>query len=269
MLPFRLRDLKESLGRWQDGLAEVGWNSLYWGNHDQPRVVSRFGDDGEHRTRSAKALATVLHLHRGTPYVYQGEEIGMTQRDRSPGSRTSATSSRSTTTPRPWRRGEDPDAVLAALRVDEPRQRAHPDPVGCRRAAPASRRGRRGSAINPDFREVNVAAERADEGSVLHHYRRLIALRHQEPAVVHGDFTMLLPEDEQVYAFTRRHGDVELLVLVNVSGGEVAVEVPDAEAWSRSDLLLGTVDDADGPAWPATAASVGGPGPPPRILTVG
>src|SRR4051812_46937602 len=76
--PLRLRDLKASLGRWQAALAETGWNSLYWNNHDQPRVVSRFGDDGEFRVRSAKMLGTILHLHRGTPYVYQGEELGMT-----------------------------------------------------------------------------------------------------------------------------------------------------------------------------------------------
>ena len=77
--PLRLRDLKASLGRWQAGLADVGWNSLYWNNHDQPRVVSRFGDDGAvPACESAKMLATVLHLHRGTPYVYQGEELGMT-----------------------------------------------------------------------------------------------------------------------------------------------------------------------------------------------
>ena len=73
-----LTDLKASLGRWQEGLADVGWNSLYWNNHDQPRVVSRFGDDGAHRVAAAKMLGTVLHLHRGTPYVYQGEELGMT-----------------------------------------------------------------------------------------------------------------------------------------------------------------------------------------------
>ena len=76
--PLDLRDLKRSFGRWQEGLAETGWNSLYWNNHDQPRIVSRWGDDGEHRVRSAKALGTLLHLHRGTPYVYQGEELGMT-----------------------------------------------------------------------------------------------------------------------------------------------------------------------------------------------
>ncbi|HZB51683.1 MAG TPA: alpha-glucosidase, partial [Mycobacteriales bacterium] len=76
--PLDLRELKTSLGRWQAGLADVGWNSLYWDNHDQPRTVSRFGDDGEHRVASAKTLGTVLHLHHGTPYVYQGEELGMT-----------------------------------------------------------------------------------------------------------------------------------------------------------------------------------------------
>ena len=76
--PLDLRDLKRSFGRWQEGLAETGWNTLYWNNHDQPRIVSRWGDDGEHRVRSAKALGTLLHLHRGTPYVYQGEELGMT-----------------------------------------------------------------------------------------------------------------------------------------------------------------------------------------------
>jgi oligo-1,6-glucosidase len=76
--PLRLRDLKASFGRWQTGLAPTGWNSLYWSNHDQPRVVSRYGDDGAYRARAAKLLATVLHLDRGTPYVYQGEELGMT-----------------------------------------------------------------------------------------------------------------------------------------------------------------------------------------------
>ena len=102
----------------------------------------------------------------------------------------------------------------------------------------------------PNHAEVNAAAARADPASVLHHYRRLIALRHTEPAVAHGDFTMLLPDDPHVYAFTRRHGDVELLVLVNVSGDEAAVEFPDLADWSRSDLLLGTVPDAGGLTWP-------------------
>lgn len=95
-----LRALKASLGRWQEGLSDAGWNSLYWQNHDQPRIVSRFGVDGPHRADAAKMLATVLHLHRGTPFVYQGEELGMTNYP-SARSTTSRTSSRATTTPRP------------------------------------------------------------------------------------------------------------------------------------------------------------------------
>ena len=94
LAPFRLVDLKASFGRWQAGLGDVGWNSLYWDNHDQPRAVSRFGtDDPRFRVRSATMLATVLHLHRGTPYVYQGEELGMTNAG-SPPSTTTGTSNR-------------------------------------------------------------------------------------------------------------------------------------------------------------------------------
>src|SRR5439155_24650062 len=114
--PLDLRDLKASLNRWQVGLADAGWNSLYWNNHDQPRVVSRFGDDGAHRVPAAKLLGTVLHLHRGTPYIYQGEELGMTNvpfssikdfRDiESLNHYASAVAS-----------GQDPSKVLVALRV--------------------------------------------------------------------------------------------------------------------------------------------------------
>ena len=114
--PLDLLDLKASLGRWQAGLAERGWNSLYWDNHDQPRAVSRFGDDGEYRVQSAKMLATVLHLHRGTPYVYQGEELGMTNVPFA-GSAISGTSNRSTTIAEAVGRGRRPEPVLAALRL--------------------------------------------------------------------------------------------------------------------------------------------------------
>src|SRR5215210_4842244 len=113
--PLDLRDLKASFGRWQAGLAERGWNSLYWNNHDQPRAVSRFGDDGEHRVRSAKLLGTILHLHRGTPYVYQGEELGMTNAPFA-----SVEDFRDIESLNHYRegieRGEDPRALVAAMR---------------------------------------------------------------------------------------------------------------------------------------------------------
>jgi oligo-1,6-glucosidase len=107
--------------------------------------------------------------------------------------------------------------------------------------------------VNPNYREVNVAAELADPDSVLHHYRRLIELRHTEPVVALGDFTMLLPDDEQVYAFTRRLGDVELLVLGNFSGDPAVVDLPYADVWAAAELLLGNYPAEATPA----AASFG------------
>jgi oligo-1,6-glucosidase len=101
--------------------------------------------------------------------------------------------------------------------------------------------------VNPDHVEVNAEAQLADPGSVFHHYRRLIALRRSEPAVAHGDFTMLLPDDPTVYAFTRRHGDVELLVLANFSGEPVRPALPDLDAWLDAELLIGNVPGSRGP----------------------
>jgi oligo-1,6-glucosidase len=234
--PLRLTDLKASLGRWQSGLADVGWNSLYWNNHDQPRVVSRFGDDGPiHRTRSATMLATVLHLHRGTPYVYQGEELGMANaplrtiedfRDiESLNHYTDA-----------LRAGAEPEDVLPGLRAmgrDNARTPMQWD------ASPHAgfTTGTPWIPVNPDHTEVNAEAALADPDSVYHHYRRLIALRHQEPAVVHGDFTMLLPDDERIYAFTRRYGRTVLLVVGNFTGDTASAVMP--AGWDGAELVMG------------------------------
>jgi oligo-1,6-glucosidase len=235
--PLRLCDLKASLGRWQAGLADSGWNSLYWGNHDQPRAVSRFGDDGEHRVRAAKMLATVLHMHRGTPYVYQGEELGMTNypfaavedfRDiESLNHYAEAVAM-----------GDPPEHVLASLRkmgrdnARTPMQWDDSEHAGFTTGTPWL-------PVNPNHIEINAAAARADRDSVFHHYRRLIALRRDEPAVAHGDFTMLLPNDERVYAFTRRLGGTELLVLGNFSGDAVVAGLPEAERWAGAELIVG------------------------------
>jgi oligo-1,6-glucosidase len=233
--PLRLTDLKASFGRWQAGLAERGWNSLYWNNHDQPRVVSRFGDDGAMRVRSAKMLGTVLHLHRGTPYVYQGEELGMTNapfgaigdfRDiESLNHYAEAIAG-----------GQSPDDVLAAMRLvsrDNARTPMQWD------ASPHAgfTTGTPWLAVNPNHVEVNAEAAMADPDSVFHHYRRLIELRHTEPAVAHGDFTMRMAADERVYAFTRRLGDVELFVLGNFSAAEV--DAAEARTWADAELVLG------------------------------
>ena len=242
---LHLPDLKASLGRWQEALAERGWNSLYWNNHDQPRVVSRFGDDGEFRERSATMLATLLHLHRGTPYVYQGEELGLTNYPF-----TSIGDFRDLESVNHYAEavadGADPAEVLAALRAMS-RDNARTPMQWDDSPHAGFTTGEPWLPVHPDFRAVNAAAQRDDETSVLAHYRRLIRLRHDEPVVAHGDFTMLLPDSEQVYAFLRRLDDVELLVLCNVSGDPVEVDIPDIAEWTSQPVLIGNVDGSTGP----------------------
>jgi oligo-1,6-glucosidase len=189
--------------------------------------------------RSAKLLGTVLHLHRGTPYVYQGEELGMTNAPFTSIDDFQDIASRNHYA-EAVAGGADPEAVLAALRARS-RDNAR-TPVQWDTSEHAGfTTGTPWMPVNPNYKEVNAQTELADEHSVFHHYRRLIGLRHTEPAVAHGDFHMLLADHEQVYAFTRRHGDTELLVLGNFSGELVTVEVPDAAGWLDAELLLANV----------------------------
>ncbi len=252
LYPLQLTNLKAILGRWQAGLADVGWNSLYWNNHDQPRVVSRYGDDGEHRVASAKMLGTVLHLHRGTPYVYQGEELGMTNapfgdigdfRDvEALGQYAQAVE----------KEGRSPEDVLTVLRA-RGRDNARTPMQWDSSPQAGFTTGTPWLAVNPNHTEINAAAAVADPDSVYHHYRRLIELRHTEPAVVDGDFTMLLPHDEQLYAYTRRLGATELLVIGNFSAAPVPAAIDDAAAWESAELVL------DNLAQPPAAGLVLGP----------
>ncbi len=237
-----LRDLKASFGRWQEALLETGWNSLYWNNHDQPRAVSRFGSDApEHRVASAKLLATVLHLHRGTPFVYQGEELGMTNVPfataedfldiESVNYYLMAVES-----------GSDAEEVLRNLRLgsrDNARSPMQWDPT------PHSgfTTGTPWSPVNPNHTQINAQAALEVDESVFHHYRRVIALRHTEPVVAHGDFRMLAPDHPTLYAFTRTHERTTLLVIANFSGDELDLEdcLPEAASWADATLLLGNL----------------------------
>jgi oligo-1,6-glucosidase len=240
--PLRLTDLKASFGRWQAGLADVGWNSLYWDNHDQPRAVSRFGDDSPaYRRDSATCLATLLHLHRGTPYVYQGEEIGMANypftsieqfRDvESINHFTAATAA-----------GEDSATVLSAMRRMS-RDNARTPVQWDDSPSAGFTSGKPWLPVNPDSVQWNVAAQRADDASVLAHYRRLIALRHTNDVVALGDFTMLLPGHEEVYAFTRSRDGATLLVVCNLS--RTPYPLPDLLPTAvDAELVLGNLPDA-------------------------
>ncbi len=251
--PFSLLDLKASFGRWQAGMAERGWNSLYWDNHDQPRIVSRWGDDGRWWRESATALATLLHLHRGTPYVYQGEEIGMTNL--------------------PFASVEDYSDIEAGNHLREAVERGADDTEVSRLVASMARLTRDNARsgmqwddganggfttgtpwfrVHPNASWLNVEAQRDDPTSVLSHHRALIALRKAEPCVAAGDFTMLAATHPHVYAFTRATAETELLVVVAVSGEEQPLDAvaddlgPDAAAWDGAELVLGNWHDGDG-----------------------
>ena len=199
--------LKENLARWQEGLAPVdgverGWNSSYWDNHDQPRAVSRFGDDDPAwRVLSAKTLASILHLHRGTPYVYQGEELGQTNtvfrgledyRDLESinhfHERTGV--------------GDDPARVLAALaRVSRDNART---PVQWDATANAGfTTGEPWIPVTPNYTEINAADQVGAPGSVFEHYRALIALRHDDDAVALGSFRLLAADDPAAWVILR------------------------------------------------------------------
>nr|NLI49531.1 alpha-glucosidase [Propionibacterium sp.] len=232
-----LPDLKRNLALWQDGLAEEGWNSLYWDNHDQPRAVSRFGDDSpEHRVASAKTLATVLHLHRGTPFVYQGEELGMTN-----AGLTRIEDYRDIEALNYYAeavaRGADPADVLTGLGH---RSRDNARTPVCWTDGPNAgfTTGTPWLPVNGNYREINAADQVDDPASVYAHYRRLIALRHDLEVVREGRFELLLPDDERLWVFTRRLGSEGLLVVANLTSGVVGLPVAELPNLDDAGLLL-------------------------------
>ena len=221
--PWALPELKASIAKWQQGLHGAGWNSLFWNNHDLPRIVSRWGDDGAHRADSAKALAVVLHGLQGTPYIYQGEELGMTNAPFGP---------------QDWRdleslnayrelcqTGTPPPQALAAVQrmardnARTPMQWTAGPNAGFTTGTPWMR-------VNPNYTAINAEAALADPGSVFYTYRKLIALRKTNPVFAAGDFTLLCPGDTQVFAYLRRGGGQTMLVAANLSGQDAAFAPP-------------------------------------------
>lgn len=235
--PLYLPDLKANFERWQRGLEGRGWNSLYWSNHDQPRIVSRWGDDSsEHRVNSAKTLGTVLHMMKGTPYIYQGEEIGMTN-----AGFTSIGQYRDLETLNHYAEamagGADEQELLRAYGVKSRDNARYPvswddsEHAGFTTGIPWL-------PVHPNHVLVNMAAARNDEDSVFHHYRRLIELRHTNPVVRDGVFALLHPDDEQLFAYTRSLDGVgRLLVLANMSSAPCPLP---ADCRIDGDVLVAT-----------------------------
>ena len=240
LAPLQLSALKEVLTKWQVGLHGKGWNSLFWNNHDLPRIVSRWGNDGAYRQESAKMLATLLHGMQGTPYIYQGEELGMTNvvfptiddyrdietlhmyRDRMAAGYDEADVMRSihaksrdnARTPMQW-----DTSVYAGFTTGTPWMQ-----------------------VNPNYTAINAADEAADGSSVFHYYQTLIRLRKQYPIFSEGDFTLLFADHPALFAYQRRLGDQVMTVLCNFYEEPLTLPAAQVSALPLDTLLLGNYD---------------------------
>lgn len=237
--PIDWPKLKATFASWQQALHGKGWNSLFWGNHDLPRAVSRYGDEGEHRVASAKALATVLHLMEGTPYIFQGEEIGMTNANF-----TDIHQYRDIETLNFHRlqlaEGVSEVDFLAGARANSRDNARTPMQWS---AAPAAgfTSGKPWIAVNGNFPDLNVEKDRANPEGVFQHYKRLIALRREHPVIRQGDFRLLLPDHPDLIAYERRLGSESLLVVANMSRRETVIPPDGLPLVEVADLLTGRV----------------------------
>ena len=220
-----LPELKASIARWQQGLHGCGWNSLFWDNHDLPRIVSRWGDDGACRADSAKALAVALHGLQGTPYIYQGEELGMTNAPY-PVEELRDLESINAYNEMVEQGMSESDALAAIHRMMRDNARTPMQWTAGPHAGFTD--GDPWMMVNPNYTEINAAAALADPDSVFYTYQKLIALRKAHRVFAEGDFTLLCPEDEQVFAYLRRGAGQEMLVAVNLSGRSTPFALPEA-----------------------------------------
>ncbi|AUT42237.1 alpha,alpha-phosphotrehalase [Aeromonas sp. ASNIH5] len=240
--PFDFLELKRIFNHWQSGMHGKGWSALFWCNHDQPRIVSRFGDEGEHRVVAAKMLASTLHGLQGTPYIYQGEEIGMTN----PG----------------YQRIDDYQDVesrnIFAIKQAEGMSEAEILAILGAKSRDNSRTPMQWSAASnagftsgtpwlkpaANYPEINAEAALADQHSVFWHYRDLIALRKAHPIFTQGDYQELLAGHPQIWAYVRRANGQTLLVVSNFYGEPVEFALPAERQSGEGRLLLGNYPDS-------------------------
>ena len=239
---MELRNLKKILTRWQKGLQDIAWNSLYWENHDQPRSVSRFGNDSdEYREISAKMLATCIHMMQGTPYVYQGEELGMTNcpfntldnfRD------LESINAFHELTEQGKMTEEDMMAAIGYKGRDNARTPMQWDDsayAGFSTANPWI-------MVNPNYTKINAKDQVNREDSVFKYYQKLIKLRHESELIVYGTYDLILDDDKDIYAYIRTLGDEKLIVYCNFSENTREVELP--EEFVNKKVLISNYSDA-------------------------
>ena len=212
--PLKLPDLKKNLAKWQHALMDKGWNSLYWNNHDQPRVVSRFGNDQEYREHSAKMLAIVLHGLKGTPYIYQGEELGMTNIQLPSIDDYQDIETKNMYNER-LAAGESPASILNRIYV-KGRDNARTPMQWTKEGGFTT--GTPWLAMNPNYTEINAEDSLANPESIFYTYQQLIRLRKEHALLTEGSFELLLAEDPELFVYKRTNGDETWLVVGNFSG---------------------------------------------------
>lgn len=247
--PLHLPDLKATLSRWQTGLHGKGWNSLYWCNHDQPRAVSRFGDAGQYRVRSAKMLATCLHMMQGTPFIYQGEELGMTNVAWDDINAYQDIETRNMYAQAVSQKGVPHQEVMQSIHA-KGRDNARTPMQWSTAHQGGFTTGTPWLALNNNFAEVNAEQARADADSIFHYYRQLIALREGWPVLVDGNYSLLLPKHPALFAYTRQLNDVTLLVLCNFSGQFQGLPLKQLPDFANATPLIGNLPIDE---WPLAA----------------
>jgi oligo-1,6-glucosidase len=234
---WSLPEFKRVFTKWQTELEDEGWNSAYLGNHDWPRMVSRFGDDGVYRIESAKMLATMLFTLRGTTYVYQGDEIGMTNYPFESVEEVRDVSAQNFVE-RKRREGYDFDDVKNVLR-DRSRDNARTPMQWSDERHAGFTDGEPWIPVNPNHETVNVDEATDDEASIWHYYRDLIDLRHENDVLVYGEYDLLLEEDPDVYAYLRTLGDERALVVLNFTEGTPTFTLPVDVTYDEAEHIMG------------------------------
>ncbi|MDF2503153.1 alpha-glucosidase [Clostridium sp.] len=241
--PWKLTTFKAIMYKWYVGLKDKGWNSLFLNNHDQPRMVSRFGNDEKYRVESAKMLATFLHTWQGTPYIYQGEEIGMTNvkfkdiKDYRDIEIINMFKEKSA-------QGIDKDILMNAIyakgrdNARTPVQWDSSDNAGFTEGEPWI-------AVNSNYKEVNVEKALEDKNSIFYYYQKLIKLRKENEIIVYGDLEILDKENENIFAYTRSYNGEKLIVILNFYEGNPEFKLNENFENKKIQLLISNYDVED------------------------
>jgi oligo-1,6-glucosidase len=230
--------IKKIFSKWQTELADCAWNSLYWDNHDQPRAVSRFGNDSSrYRELSAKMLATCLHMMKGTPYIYQGEELGMTNFPFQEMSQFRDIESINSYKELVDGGVVGHDKMMSYLRCKS-RDNARTPMQWNRNIHAGFTTGTPWIEVNPNYDQINAENEVADSNSVFHYYKKLIELRKEYDIIVYGSFELIMDDDPEIFAYIRRLGNKKLLTLCNFSDKEQEVCIPEDLCGEKAELLI-------------------------------